>query len=198
MSTQIYTGTSEKDGKLIHDSEAPKSYKSELLIPVAVGFCKNCFRERRHGSAYCGKCQGEPERMKIYQEFNRHLFPYYKQVVGKFGLTEKDTEHIAFTCGDTIYCYDQLSYGLVAHEITHVFQQMRIGSAIWWKKYLQSPDFRLGQELEAYQQQYRILRKNDLGKAEMELTRLAGDLSGAMYGGIIDFDEAIKKIKGNI
>jgi len=51
MTTQLYTGTNAKDGKLVFDSKQSKS-KTEL------GQCKNedCTNNRRHCSAYCEEC----------------------------------------------------------------------------------------------------------------------------------------------
>jgi len=191
MATKIYSGTSEKDGKLVHDSEAYRKW--ELEIPRSVGLCKNCFRSRRQGSAYCGQCQNDPPRIKIYQAEQKG-FPLMKKIIGHFNLTPSELEHICFTYGDTLFFDSPLSYGLVAHELTHVMQQLHVGSDIWWEKYLKRKKFRLEQEAEAYQQQYRVLSMNDPEKAAMALTILAGDLSGKMYGNIIDFDKAVALI----
>lgn len=169
-------------------------FKEEIKIQHAVGFCKNCFRERRHGSAYCGKCQDEPERIKVYRS-NTYNFPLIKEAIKKFKLSTEQLKRICFTYGDTFFSAEELSYGLIAHEITHTFQQMKIGPEKWWKQYFKDDKFRLAQEVEAYRQQYRAYKRNDAVKAEMMLTKIAGDLSGEMYGNIVDFEEAKKLIK---
>jgi hypothetical protein len=165
--------------------------KRKITIPVAVGFCKKCFKMRRHGSAYCGECQDEPERFSIYQDSTLN-FPMLEKVMKKFNLKNIDLDKIIFTYGDTIYFDKDLSYGLIAHEITHVFQQINMGSEIWWGKYLKSKKFRLSQEVEAYQNQYKAYVRKNIG--EFELERLATDLSGVMYGSVIGLDKAKKLI----
>ena len=169
--------------------------KKELVIMSAVGFCKNCFRSRRQGSAYCGECRDEASRMKIYKD-DRNEFPLLDKVVERFELTLKDLENVIFTYGDTLYSDRDLSLGLQAHELTHVFQQLKMGVKEWWEKYLSDDEFRLSQELEAYQRQYQVLKEKNVVTAKMDATRTAGDLSSKMYGGIIEFEEARMLIMG--
>jgi len=163
--------------------------KTELKIQNAVGMCKNCFRLRRDGSAYCGQCKDEPERMKIYMDEQKN-FPLFKKAKKKFPISETTI----FTYGDTIYFDRELPYDLVAHEITHVFQQEKEGVENWWDKYFKSKNFRLKQEAEAYHNQYEAVRRNDLVKAAFTLTRNAEELSGKLYGEIISFEDAKKMI----
>jgi len=132
--------------------------------------------------------------MKVYQDV-AHEFPLYKKVVDKFNLTKEELKNIIFTYGDTIYCDHDLPYGLIAHEITHVFQQLEMGTEIWWEKYLKGNKFRLGQELAAYQRQYRVIRENNAGKAEFDAHAMARDLSSHTYGNIIEEDKALELIK---
>lgn len=171
--------------------------KTELKIPNAVGFCKNCFRSRRDGSAYCGECKDEGPRMKVYLSTER--FPLTHKVVKKFGL--KDITNIIFTYGDTIYKSPLSNYGmpahLLAHELTHVFQQTKMGKDKWWDKYLKDDKFRLEQETQAYQQQYKVAKEIDALSGEMILRKLCEDLSGEMYGNIVNFTTAEDLIKGN-
>ena len=194
MATQIYSGTNEHDGKLIHDSEAKlESNKRELEIPHAVGFCKNCFRSRRDGSAYCGQCQDEPKRFTIYTD-EVHAFPLLFKVKKKFDLTFKQLENIIFTYGDTIYHSKDMPAHLVAHEITHVFQQQKFGVKEWWKKYLEDPEFRLEQELEAYRQQYKVAKARNEVESAFVLEKISEDLSSEIYGNIITTGEAKTRI----
>jgi hypothetical protein len=168
-------------------------YKKEIQIPNAVGFCKNCFRERRHGSAYCGKCQNEGERMKVYWS-NTINFPLLNEVIKKFELNADDLNNLIFTYGDTFFSKNELSYGLIAHEITHTFQQMKTSPEEWWKKYLKDEKFRLSQEVEAYRQQYKVYKMNNDVMPEVMLEKMAQDLSGKIYGNLLSFDEAKKII----
>lgn len=169
--------------------------KKELTIMSAVGFCKNCFRSRRQGSSYCGECRDEAPLMKIYKD-DRNEFPLLDKVVERFGLTLVDLQDVIFTYGDTLYSDRDLSLGLQAHELTHVFQQLKMGVKEWWEKYLFDDEFRLSQELEAYQRQYQVLKLKDVVNAKMDVTRTARDLSSKMYGGLIEFEKAKELIMG--
>lgn len=115
-------------------------------------------------------------------------------VLKKFDITKR-IDNISFTYGNTIYAKRDLSYGLVAHEVIHVLQQMDIGKDIWWHIYMEDWLFRLEQELEAYRNQYRVYQLNDPEEAEIELDRIARDLSGGMYGDIVSFERAKEMIK---
>jgi len=170
--------------------------KKELQIPHAVGFCKNCFRSRRDNSAYCGQCQDEAPRMKVYIDDQAHAFPYWFKVKKKFKLTFEQMGNIVFTHGDTIYASKPLDmpFHLVAHEITHVFQQTKMGAKEWWKKYLEDEDFRLVQEIEAYQQQYKVAKAKNEATAALVLAKIAEDLSSEIYGNMIDVEAAKKLI----
>ncbi len=167
--------------------------KKEIQIPNSLGFCKKCFRSKREGSAYCGQCQNEPARMKIYQ--CDEPFPLLQEVIKKFELSPRILESVAFTYGDNIYAERTLHYSLLAHELTHIFQQLETGRDKWWGKYLNKKKFRLKQELEAYCQQYKVYKMNDPAGAEVILDKLARDLSSPLYGMIIEFEKAREKIK---
>jgi uncharacterized protein YqgQ len=168
--------------------------KKELQLPVALGFCKKCFRLRRHGSSYCGQCQNETPRMKVYTD-SRKNFPLVNDVVKRFDLKESDVDHIVFTYGDTIYTDSEMSVGLIAHELTHVFQQTIMGKEIWWHKYLTNDKFRMEQELSAYRQQYAIMAMKNKGDADMALQSMARDLSSKIYGNFISYEKALTTLQ---
>ena len=161
--------------------------KKELEIPTVALFCKNCFNTRRDGSAYCGNCT--EERFPIYWDITKN-FPMLSKVRKQFDIKLPDLENIVFTYGDTVYSYAPLSYGLVAHEITHVLQQTKMGAEKWWKQYLKDPKFRMEQELEAYRRQYKVYCKRNARVGADMLIEMAEDLSGKIYGNIMSFDEA--------
>lgn len=167
-----------------------------LKIPNEVGFCKNCFRSRRDGSAYCGQCQDEGPRPNVY--LSTDIFPLVNRVIKKFGF--KNISNIIFTYGDTIYKSNLVKHDmpthLLAHELTHVFQQTKMGKDKWWDKYLKDDKFRLEQETQAYQQQYKIAKSRDALSGEIILRKLCDDLSSEMYGNIVDFQTAEDLIKG--
>ena len=106
--------------------------------------------------------------------------------------------------GKMIYCWGDILYNphkleiadhLKIHELTHSRQQ--IVPEVWWKRYLEDKDFRLSQELEAYQEQYKFAKNwiKDRNLLSRFLWAIARDLSSELYGNIIEFEEAKKQIK---
>ena len=129
--------------------------------------------------------------MKISKEYP----PNYKIISETFKLHKG----IIFTYGDTIYNPDNgnIDKPLMEHEKIHLKQQ---GNEVdkWWIRYLADSDFRLSQELEAYQRQYRVAKEIlSKGKLFNLLRFISNDLSGEMYGNIISFQEAMEAIKSN-
>ena len=92
---------------------------------------------------------------------------------------------------------DRLPPWLIGHEKVHFAQQGRF-PARWWEKYLKEPKFRLEQEIEAHQEEYRVFcwfnRKRN--RRRVHLKHMAKRLAAPMYGGIISADRARKLIKG--
>lgn len=105
---------------------------------------------------------------------------------------------IVFAYGDTLYspCKFKIEKHLMAHEKVHMKQQSGEPEK-WWKKYLEDPEFRLSQEVEAYREQYKFIRTNCKIKSRIPLflDRIARDLSSNIYGGIVDFEEAKRLIR---
>ena len=120
--------------------------------------------------------------------------PNYEQIKNTFELHKG----IVFTYGDTIYNPDSgfIDEFLMEHEKTHSIQQQKFGIVEWWNNYLTDVSFRLTQEIEAYQKQYKKAGEH-LGRNQLFnfLKKISIDLSSAMYGNIISFDEAMDKIK---
>jgi hypothetical protein len=106
-----------------------------------------------------------------------------------------------FTYGDTLYNPDNgpVDKAFIKHEETHTRQQTIPGMTPekWWKLYLRSEEFRLSQEVEAYQNQYKEQKKHikDKNTLNRYLQALTSDLSGPMYGSIIPFEVAKQVIK---
>lgn len=107
---------------------------------------------------------------------------------------------IIFTYGDTVYCpmgNTQLPGHLVAHEQKHIDEQRAMGPEQWWYRYLVSPSYRLEQELLAYRAQYQVLlERHSRAERKFVLSKIAKDLSGAMYGKVIDTKRAKQLITG--
>ena len=119
----------------------------------------------------------------------------YDKCVEQFGVSfEKGT---VFAVDDKIHMYkpQQMSDHLMAHETTHIKQQSKHGWQEWWDRYLEDPEFRLLQELEAYHNQYKFLLENTNRQfRKFVLKRIVKDLSGKMYGNLISPEEAERVI----
>ncbi len=114
--------------------------------------------------------------------------------IRKYLTPHKD---VVFTYGDTIYAPNGVPIPdhLLAHEEVHAFQQANPDE--WWEKYLTDVNFRLEQETEAYQMQYRAFCKHhkDKNARFRFLHSVTTDLSSKIYGSIISYNAAIIAIK---
>lgn len=121
----------------------------------------------------------------------------YKTLHKKFGATWDDL--IIICVGDTVYTKDPsiLREDLLVHEKVHEVQQRVEGSAGWWNKYIEDPQFRLSQEIEAYKIQAHWVRENinDRNLRRRYFKSMANDLSSEMYGNLVTFDQAMEIIK---
>lgn len=111
-----------------------------------------------------------------------------------------DFKNVVFTHGDTIYNPEGLpiSQDLYVHESIHATQQRlhEGGPKEWWKKYLESPEFRLEQELQAYSAQYRVIKATSTAKyTKSFLHRITDDLSSDLYGKIVTYPKAESLIR---
>lgn len=93
-------------------------------------------------------------------------------------------------------CAGNVPADLIVHESVHFDQQAEVGGPEeWWQRYIADPAFRLGQEVEAYRAQWRMLALASSARARREsLSRLCLDLSGPMYGGLVSLHEARRLI----
>lgn len=102
-----------------------------------------------------------------------------------------------FTYGDTIYNPNKsyLDPFVIAHETLHRSQQKE-NPEDWWNKYLSDGNFRLSQEIPAYQVQYSLLSKTLKNRDQIALWlhHLATDLSGEMYGNLLTYQQAKEEI----
>lgn len=101
--------------------------------------------------------------------------------------------NVVFTYGDIIYNPTNgfINTPLLVHEETHTKQQGN-DPKTWWDKYLTDDIFRFNQELEAYRNQYKKMKRNikDINKLSQQLDFIVKDFSGPMYGNIVSYDEA--------
>lgn len=122
--------------------------------------------------------------------------PNIEEIRKVFDLTGKKP---VFSYGKILY----VPYGghidepLMKHEMTHAKYQLEMGVEEWWNAYLNNRQFRLDQEIEAYQVQYREYCKlvKDRERRFRFLNHVASDLASPMYGNIVTREEAIKLIK---
>ena len=111
----------------------------------------------------------------------------------QFGATFE--KGIIFVYGNDIHCINDLSDHHIVHELVHVRQQTEIGPDIWWDRYFTDVEFRLEQETEAYQAQWKFLMENySRPQRRFLLKLLVKDLSGPMYGHMLSKDEAKRVI----
>lgn len=111
-----------------------------------------------------------------------------------------------FAYGDAIYnpFEREMLSEIIFHESIHIRQQGEFPEA-WWMQYLTDADFRFGQELEAYGEQYAFVKRTVLANENLAnhsnrilksaLASMAQALSGESYGSMISFGEAESQIK---
>lgn len=123
----------------------------------------------------------------------------YERAVKQFGIDFYNG--IVFAYDNTIHSIVEPEEDIVVHEMTHFEQQERMGGADkWWDKYFDDPKFRLEQEIEAYQNQYKFLFKIVSNRDNLAnyLWRMANNLSGQIYGNMISHREAMKLIRNGL
>lgn len=106
-------------------------------------------------------------------------------------------EGVAFAVGRTIHASSRLTDDEMAHELVHVDQQERVGGPeVWWHLYFRDPEFRLGQEAEAYRTQYGKICARTRSREERFhfLDQMAKLLAGPLYGRMVDYATAVKLI----
>lgn len=123
--------------------------------------------------------------------------PNYKAIIAVFPSV-KLSPNVVFTYGNTIYKpygEQNLPNHLIKHEEVHIKQQSIIGPVVWWRQYLANQRFRLEQEVEAYRVEYDVI-ENEYSRPMRRklLNHIAKNLSGPMYGNIVNKEAAIRLI----
>ena len=128
--------------------------------------------------------------------------PIWARAKKVFDFDDKKT---VFTYGDTLYnpSGGNLSNDVVLHESVHSRQQAALnhwywsGARAWWNRYIKDPQFRVEQEIEAYQMQYQFLLQSGMNREALakRLSDMAYSMSSKMYGNIIGYAEAIRRIR---
>jgi hypothetical protein len=133
--------------------------------------------------------------MSVVEEFP----PNYAEIREAFPAAAASAA-VIFAWGPTIYNPHRIAIDphLHAHERVHGFVQHPAegGPGPWWRRYIDDPEFRLAQEVEAYRTQlgsYSALCL-DRERRHRYARALAGHLSGPLYGGLIDSNEAYRRL----
>jgi hypothetical protein len=126
--------------------------------------------------------------------------PIYNECVKAFGIDKR--KGVVFTFGDVLYNPDNVIIPdhLLVHESTHAEQQKHDETVakLWWKRYIEDPQWRIGQEVEAYKNQYHFIceRVKDKNARFRFLHMLCIDLASPMYGSSISYTYAMRRIRG--
>jgi DNA-binding Xre family transcriptional regulator len=116
-------------------------------------------------------------------------FPLIKEYAQYFDITPRTI----FAWNNAIYTNYALPNDLLIHERTHLEQQEREGLEHWVKNYLNNPEYRLKQEIEAYKHQLSMIKDREYrNKIRLESIET---LCSSLYGNIISKDEAEKILK---
>jgi hypothetical protein len=105
-----------------------------------------------------------------------------------------------------LFCYDGVIYNpsgifvprqIVAHEEVHEKQQKDIGVERWWERYIDWPEFRFHQELEAHIVEFHDFKScfKNRGMRRDYLATIAKRLSGPLYGNSCTYAEAVRAIE---
>jgi hypothetical protein len=116
-------------------------------------------------------------------------FPLMEEYSKKFAIT-KDT---IFALGQDIYTNSELTPDLLVHEMVHLERQQIQGVKEWVYDYLESPSFRLEEEVIAYRKQIQSIKDRNY-KAKVHV-QSAINLSSDLYGGIISYQDAYDLLK---
>lgn len=131
--------------------------------------------------------------MKVYKSKEKPQI--YSRLVKAFGINWNKGVIIAY--GDTIHCKWKLTQVKIVHEKTHLKQQSVIGVKEWWNKYIEDPQFRLLQEIEAYTNEIEWIKNNiyNMNERKALVDKIVLDLSSAMYGSIVTQEEAYRLLQ---
>lgn len=111
-------------------------------------------------------------------------FPLMERYKAKFPIDH----NTIFAYNGDIYTNSKLTDDLLVHENVHLEQQKRLGLEYWVENFLNSDEFRLEMEMEAYKKQVDSIW--DTSKRQKLCIQCAQNLSSGLYGDIISLSEA--------
>lgn len=128
---------------------------------------------------------------------SKELPPNYEMI--KLAFPKCEESKAVFCYGDTLHnpFGINITADLIYHEAIHTKQQGN-DPARWWQTYCLDKEFRFSQELEAFQGQYRFVKRSvkDREMLNWFLNKLATSLSSELYGSLCEHSDARKYIKG--
>lgn len=98
-----------------------------------------------------------------------------------------------FAYGDKIYSphASELPEHLLVHERVHFGQQRAAGGPeAWWRRYIDEPQFRLDQEVDAYRAQYAFVSGLSRPQRRELLAHICKSLASGMYGSLVTKEQA--------
>lgn len=120
--------------------------------------------------------------------------PNYERIVAALG---RPVIEVVYCWGEVIFnpSGKPLHPSTLAHERVHSEQQLALGPERWWERYLADQQFRLDQEVPAFQAQWRWLSGHlDRAGRRAALRQIAGQLSGGTYGHLLSRERAVALI----
>lgn len=123
--------------------------------------------------------------------------PLFDEIDAAFAVRGKP---IIYAWGRTIYNPMNIlvTPALACHEGVHCGQQ---GDDIegWWLRYIDDPEFRLAQEIEAHQAEYDwMVRSGTRFERRRAKKVVAGKLSSPVYGGLVTRAQAERLVVGKV
>jgi hypothetical protein len=126
------------------------------------------------------------------------LPPLYRDIARTFEVRGKP---VLFCFGDTIHNPSRIPIPpeLMAHETVHSGRQGDCPEA-WWADYLSDPEFRLMEELPAHIAEFGAFcqRMSARSAQQTALHRIATRLSSPLYGMLIEYHEARRRIEDGV
>ena len=114
--------------------------------------------------------------------------PLYSHIVEAFGVRPGDG--VIYSWGDTVYNPDGVPIPpqVLAHEAVHGERQGTSTVAIvqWWKRYIESPRFRLAEEIPAHQAELKWwLEYGNRAERRAAVKVVAKRLASPLYGRLV-------------
>jgi len=119
----------------------------------------------------------------------------YEKLSMQFGVDWD--KGLIIACEGKIHCKNNPEPQKIIHEAVHLNEQKEIGEEAWWRLYLESPDFRLQQEVLAYKAEVDFLKKYVKNREHrfFMVKAIVDALTSSMYGNLISREEAFKLFK---